>query len=239
MATYEMSDGYQTDMSSIDFSVLFHGTSVVATKKMYVLSFGDGYVDFRGEGFKYSRDGTPVKGTVEGYAAYDVADYQALSFGGFDVSVKTFVKAASTISKVDDQKLLAEMLSGNDDIIGADMADGLMGYKGNDTLYGGGGGDAMFGGPGRDTYAYFSAGESTLAEMDLIIGFSRGDKIGVSVIADFEFIGQGLYDGGRPQLGYTHFEGDTYVNADVDGDAVTDFAIKLEGMIALTSGDFI
>lgn len=239
MATYQVRDGFFTDMSTINFSVLFSGTPLVATKKMYVLDLGEGSVDFRGEGFKYGGSGLPKAGTVEKYFLYDDSLNQAVSFTGFEVGVRAFVKAASTAGMADDQKLLAEMLSGKDRIVGADMADGLLGYAGNDTLYGAGGADVLAGGAGRDAYAYLASSESTLDAIDTILGFVHGDKIAISAIADFEFIGETAYTGTGPEVAWTILDGDTYVIADEDGDMDTDLAIKIEGEITLTVSDFI
>lgn len=238
MATYLVRDGYQTNMHGIDFSVLFQGTPTVATKKMYVLEFGDGYVDFRGEGFKYTASGAPKAGTVEGYALYSGGE-QGLSFGGFEVSVKAFVKAASTISTADDQKLLAEMLSGKDNVVGADLADGLAGYGGNDKLIGNGGADSLWGGAGKDKVIYLDVSDSTLSDIDTIYGFTHGDKIALATIADYDFIGQSAFSGNGSEIAWTVLEGDTYIIADTDGDMNTDLAIKIDGDVTLTEADFI
>lgn len=239
MATYQVRDGFFTDMSTISYSVLFSGTEVVADKKMYVLDLGDGFADFRGEGFKYAANGTPKAGTVEKYFVYDGDMNQAVSFTGFEIGVKAFVKAASTAGTTDDQKLLATMLSGNDKINGADLADGLMGYAGKDTLYGAGGADFLMGGAGNDKYVYRAVGESTLEAIDTILGFAHGDKIALATIANFDFIGQGAYTGNGPEVAWTVIDGDTYVIADADGDMDTDLAIKIDGAFTLTEADFI
>jgi len=238
MATHLVREGFQTDMTGIDFSVLFQGTPTVATKKMYVLEFGDGYVDFRGEDFKYTANGAPRSGTVEGYALYPGGE-QGLSFGGFEVSVKAFVKAASTISTSDDQRLLADMLSGKDNVVGASLADGLAGYGGKDKLVGNGGADALWGGAGKDKFIYLDTSDSTLGEIDTIYGFARGDKIALSAIADYDFIGQTAFSGNGSEIAWTVLEGDTYVIADTDGDTMTDLAIKIEGSVNLTEADFL
>lgn len=239
MATYKVGAGYHNDMSMIDYSVFFHGTPIVATKKMYALAFIDGTIDFRGTGFQYARDGSPKGGEVEGYAAYDVDGHQVVSFGGFEAPVKAFVKAASTISTTDDLKLLASILSGKDKIIGGEFADGLLGGAGNDMLYGAGGADSMMGGAGRDKYVYLDTSESTLAAIDTIFGFARGDKIVLATIADYDFIGQTAFTGSGSEIAWTILEGDTYVIADTDGDTMTDLAIKIDGSFNLTEADFI
>jgi Ca2+-binding RTX toxin-like protein len=239
MVTFKVGSGYGTDMLNFDFSVLFHGSPVVATKKMYVLEFADGAIDFRGDGFKYGKDGVPKGGTVEGYAIYDVDGHQAVSVSGIDAPVKALVKAASTISINDDAKLLAEVLSGKDRIIGGDLDDGLIGAGGNDILYGAGGADNLAGGTGKDRYVYLDTSESTLAAIDTIYGFRHGDKIGLATIADYDFIGQTAYSGAGSEIAWTTLDGDTYVIADTDGDMMTDLAIKIEGSFTLTEADFI
>lgn len=238
MATYQVRDGFFTDMSTINYSVLFNGTVLVDTKKMYVLDLGNGVADFRGEDFKYGGDGVPKAGTVERYYVYDADMNQALSFTGFEVGVRAFVKATSTAGTADDQRLLAEMLSGKDKILGGDLADGLMGYAGKDIIYGSGGADVLMGGAGNDKYVYLATSESTLDSIDTILGFQHGDRIALATIADFQFIGQSAYTGGA-EVAYTVLEGDTYVIADADGDMTTDLAIKIDGAFTLTEADFI
>lgn len=239
MATYQVRDGFFSDMGAINYSVLFGGTAVVSTKKMYVLDLDGASVDFRGTGFAYGADGIPKAGTVQKMFMYDDNLNQAVSFTGFEASVKQFVKAASTAGMADDQKLLAEMLSGKDRIVGADLSDGLLGYGGNDTLYGAGGADVLAGGAGRDLYAYLDASESTADAFDIILGFARGDKIGVSEIADFDFIGKAAFDGAGPQISYAVTGGDTYISADIDGDMNADMMIMLDGSHTLKASDFI
>lgn len=240
MATYSVADGYFTNIANIDFSVLFYGVATIHSKKMFVLEFAEGWVDFRGTGFQYNKQGVPVGGDVEGYSVY-IGGEKALSFGGFDVPVKNFVKVASTISQVDDQKLLAQMLAKNDTIIGADQADGLVGYAGKDVMYGAGGADYLRGGAGADRFVYYSTWESTSDESDTIFDFSRAqrDKIDLSEMGAYHFGGEGEFTGSMGEVMFFRYDGQTYVAADTDGDIEADFVLILKGEMQLTAGDFI
>lgn len=240
MANYKVGAGYSSDMSVFDFSALFEGTQVVATKKMYSLESAEGKINVHGEDFKYATDGLPKGGVVEGYIQYNAAGEQAISFGGYGLSVKAFAKAASTVSTNDDFNLLAQILFGNDNIIGAELSDTLGGFAGKDKLYGGGSGDVLIGGSGADKYVYLSTDDSTLLSIDTIVGFAKGDKIALSAIADYEFIGQSnAFTGGGAEVAFAFIDGHTFVLADTDGDMNTDLAIMIEGEYALTARDFI
>jgi subtilisin-like proprotein convertase family protein len=154
---------------------------------------------------------------------------------------------------------------GADVLNGSNQADRIYGHAGNDTIaafagndwiWGGGGRDVMDGGSGTDRFVYESRADSgvTAATRDLIEHFAATDLISLRGIdaneltfgnQNFKFIGN---------QGFHHLAGElrylkvnpagtahdiTIAQADVDGDAVADFAIGLSGLHNLNSRDFI
>jgi serralysin len=144
--------------------------------------------------------------------------------------------------------------SGNDALYGADGDDKLYGGQGDESglflgwigytnrggLYGGLGRDAMWGGEGTDWFVFQSANESgaTIATADVIRDFSReeGDKVDVSGMGDFDFIGKKKFKGdGDAELNFKNGR----LSGDVDGDGGTDFMIRMVGISKMKDGDFI
>jgi Ca2+-binding RTX toxin-like protein len=140
--------------------------------------------------------------------------------------------------------------AGNDTLWGGAGNDTLLGQAGNDTLIGGTGKDDLIGGFGADRFWFGALNESgaTAATADVIWDMSLGgfDRIDLSAIDAnvfaagnnaFTFIGGGAFTGQAGELraqapviegnwydGYTAW---TLVQADVNGDKVADFAIKV------------
>ena len=54
-----------------------------------------------------------------------------------------------------------------------------------------------------------------------------------------QFIGAAAFSGAAGQLRFEQVNGSTFVSGDVNGDRVGDFLIQLEGLVPLTSSDFI
>ncbi len=153
--------------------------------------------------------------------------------------------------------------SGNDTIKGGAGTDVLRGEGGNDTLDGGSGADTLIGGSGRDlmtggsgadSFVFTSLSDSVAGTArDVILDFEQGlDIIDLSAIdaitggADdaFTWIGDGAFSGsGRSgtagELRFVQNGVSTIILADVDGDRVTDFSIKLMGDYALGASDFV
>jgi Ca2+-binding RTX toxin-like protein len=129
----------------------------------------------------------------------------------------------------------------------------LSGLGGNDMLEAGGGGiDRMFGGAGADTFRFVQLDESgaSYANADSIGDFNsaEGDKIDLSSIdADiftagdqaFTYVGKAAFSHTAGELQVLHYSGDTYLQADVNGDALIDFVIKLDGHLAIAGTDFL
>ena len=144
--------------------------------------------------------------------------------------------------------------AGNDALYGADGDDKLYGGQGDESglfigwigytnrggLYGGLGRDVMWGGEGADWFVFESADESgsSPTTADVIRDFSRddGDKIDVSGMGDFDFIGKKKFKGdGDAELSFKKFK----LAGDADGDGQRDFMIKLTGVEKLQDSDFI
>lgn len=142
--------------------------------------------------------------------------------------------------------------SGRDVINGNGGRDLVSGNDGNDRLYGDGkadilvggfGADRMTGGTQSDHFVFDYIDDSTPNRMDTVTDFTTGDRIDLKRIdADtdapddqrFKFIG----DADFTDAGQVRFE-NRVLQADVDGDGVADFAVRLIGVDALTKADFI
>lgn len=150
---------------------------------------------------------------------------------------------------------------GSDLLQGNDGADALRGNAGGDFLEGGAGSDLLVGGAGRDfleggtgaDWFRFGNGEfggATATGADRIYDFSiaEGDKIDLAQVdADwtlagnqaFAFIGSAAFSHTAGELRTSQFGGNSYVLGDQNGDATADFVIRLDGNVALLSGDFV
>ena len=139
----------------------------------------------------------------------------------------------------------------NDTIDGGLNNDTLFGDTGGDVLIGGVGTDIMTGGTGADIFA-FDDGHvgTTAATADRITDFTAAqlDQIGLALmdantntgIDDaFNFIGINAFTGVAGQLRIFTNAGNTFVTGDVNGDAVGDFLIRVDGLVALNAGSFI
>ena len=148
--------------------------------------------------------------------------------------------------------------SGNDVIEGTSASEVLYGYGGNDAidgnggndqLVGGGGADRLTGGAGRDFFVFTSVSDSPVGGADTIADFTRKwdriDLSGIDAIAGtpandaFQFIGKNAFSGHAGELRYATANGSTIIYADVNGDAVADLQIVLDGKMTLASTDFV
>jgi Ca2+-binding RTX toxin-like protein len=148
---------------------------------------------------------------------------------------------------------------GSDDTLsGGDGNDVIRSSAGNDTLDGGNGNDTLIGSSGADTYTggadddlftigYWDSG--TGVDADRITDFQSGDDL-VDVSgwdADFNtagnqaftWIGGAAFGSTAGEL-RTYFDGvDTWVQGDINGDAVADFEIRFDGSVSLSASDFV
>src|SRR6056297_967903 len=152
---------------------------------------------------------------------------------------------------------------------GANMLDGangwdrLYGRQGDDTLIGGNGGDMLYGNAGadimsggttaqRDRFIYFRDTDTGVGEgnRDVITDFQSGtDRIEISRIdanivlggprQDFIFIADTAFSNTAGELRYEQTGTETILQADRNGDGVSDWEIELTGTVTLQSGDFV
>ncbi|MCR9140411.1 MAG: M10 family metallopeptidase C-terminal domain-containing protein [Alphaproteobacteria bacterium] len=146
---------------------------------------------------------------------------------------------------------------------GANGWDRLYGRQGDDTLIGGNGGDMLYGNAGadimsggttaqRDRFIYFRDTDTGVGEgnRDVITDFQSGtDRIEISRIdanivlggprQDFIFIADTAFSNTAGELRYEQTGTETILQADRNGDGVSDWEIELTGTVTLQSGDFV
>jgi chitinase len=188
----------------------------------------------------------------------EISSDSGAAFVGFDASgVETIVNQG---------KIIGDVLfgTGNDSYQskGTATVDGLIsGNAGNDKLTGGkavellrgdGGHDVLTGNGGADHFILADIGDSTRAKSgrDLITDFSheQHDRVDLQTIDAkpdtlgddrFKFIGDHGFDGHAGELRFDFVHGNTFLNADVDGDRHADFSIELVGKLDLAKDDFL
>jgi serralysin len=144
---------------------------------------------------------------------------------------------------------------GSDVLTGLNGNDRLVGQAGADTLEGGAGADLLLGGEGSDVFLYGAITESTasLAGRDRIADFQLGapgaplDRINLAAIdaipggADnaFSFIATAAFTAAGQLRYFTQGGVRTLVEVETTGDNRADFAILLNGALALTASDFV
>ena len=154
--------------------------------------------------------------------------------------------------------------AGRDTLLGLDGNDYMLGGTGNDTLKGGGGKDYLIGGRGKDIltggggkdwFVFRDVTDSNAVKLrknDVIRNFDdRGivqDIIDLSQIdadttrngdQNFAWIGNNAFSGVAGELRYETTNTMSFVQADVDGDGVRDFLVRLVGRQSLDTDDFI
>ena len=138
---------------------------------------------------------------------------------------------------------------GDDLIWGEEGDDRLAGGSGNDLLRGGAGSDTLTGGAGADVFEFRRALDSTPASRDVIADFtaSAGDRLAITGIdadttlpgdQDFHLVTGGLT--GEPGELFLLPDGsDLLVLADVTGDGVPDFALRLTDCLFVDGSAFV
>jgi Ca2+-binding RTX toxin-like protein len=155
----------------------------------------------------------------------------------------------------DDGGNMLDGRGGHDEIEGGDGRDTLRGGAGRDTVTGGAGGDAMYGGWG-DVFRYEELTDSAPrgAGRDRIVNFITPDRaltydtidlsaldadVGTDGDQDFTFVGAAAFSAAGQLRADLLPNGNTLVQAEVDGDGRADFAIVLVRVqSALTSDSF-
>lgn len=175
-------------------------------------------------------------------------DFQLELAGGLPLSVDDFVNLADALGATNGDDTLTGT-AGNDVLNGRGGNDTLRGLAGNDILIGGAGADRLTGGAGSDVFVLESAGDSPIGGRDVITDFVRGsdriDLSGIDAISGtagddaFAFVGRAAFSGTAGELRYARSGGNTFLEGDIDGDALPDFQVMLAGGINLVQTDFI
>ena len=139
--------------------------------------------------------------------------------------------------------------AGDDRIFGGNANDTIFGGTGNDLIFGQAGVDRMAGNAGSDRFIFQEVADSTAANLDVIVDFQRGlDLINlIALDADatqagnqaFSFIGGAAFTGTAGELRFASNSSFLLLSGDVDGDAVRDFQLRLDGVAALSVADIL
>lgn len=129
--------------------------------------------------------------------------------------------------------------------------DTLLGGAGNDILDGGKGRDLLIGGTGADVFR-FAEGDMPgkgSHDSDVIrdFSFAEGDRIDLSAVdaimggSDdaFRFVGTDPFSGSAGELRYTAYSNHLLLTADINGDGLADFAVRIEGLAEISASAFI
>ncbi|SEN24048.1 Hemolysin-type calcium-binding repeat-containing protein [Gemmobacter aquatilis] len=138
-----------------DDGIRFRGTTY--DDAIYIEGVVDGFdnsLEFYGSDIAVS-GAHVVAGTFNALANwfYDTDDstwYYNLALTGFSVNATKVDAALTSAGTADDRAVLAQMLSGHDNIVLSADADRMTGFAGSDTLRGGRDDDALLGGTGND-----------------------------------------------------------------------------------------
>ncbi|MGE7993206.1 serralysin family metalloprotease [Pseudomonas sp. NPDC089554] len=132
--------------------------------------------------------------------------------------------------------------SGNDLLIGNEVANLLKGGAGNDIIYGGGGADTLWSGSGADTFVFAAVSDSTAKAPDRIMDFVSGqDKIDLSAIAAFaqdklplQFVDAFTGRAGEAILSYDQATNLGSLAIDFTGSSLADFLVSTVGQAVAT-----
>ncbi len=216
--------------------LIVKGTGAKAT-----VALEDSVLEKKGEG----------EDTLQLRISQDVLDRLA------DASKATTLVLGANLENLDasDTEDLWLNLTGNalNNVIRGNAGDNILsGGAGNDTLYageggknvliGGAGADIMHGGAGDDTFRFTSLKDLGLGEgkQDVIHGFNKAgkDKLDFSALKGWSFKEDGVVTGTK-QLWAVHDGSDLTLYGNSSGNLDADFSIKLIGISALDSSDFL
>ncbi|MGV3552535.1 calcium-binding protein [Rhizobium sp.] len=141
---------------------------------------------------------------------------------------------------------------GNDQLIGGKEDNVFFGDAGKDRIEGGLGADSLTGGADADQFIYKTTKDSTVKTngRDTIFDFNQleNDRINLQAIdantklsgnQKFNFIDDASFNGKAGEVRFSHIDGKTLIQGDVNGDRKADFAILLDSEVDLGKGDFI
>jgi hypothetical protein len=130
-----------------------------------------------------------------------------------------------------------------DSLIGNALANTINGKNNDDVLVGDLGPDLLIGAAGKDRYLYTRSDESTPAQRDtvkldpddrFVFSFFDGD-ITTDGLQTLRFIGKQTFSGVAGELRATR----SLLEADLNGDALADFAVNLRGSGLITSNSIV
>lgn len=131
--------------------------------------------------------------------------------------------------------------AGDDKLFATNGKDRLDGGSGDDILTGMKGRDILTGGTGADTFVFETRGDSRGGKRsDTITDFneSEGDRIDLSQFK-LDFVGRDRFSGDDGELRFTFKHGDTFIQADLDGNGKAEVSIRIDGHIRLEADDFM
>ncbi|WP_341870315.1 calcium-binding protein [Paracoccus shanxieyensis] len=129
-------------------------------------------------------------------------------------------------------------LYGNNILSGGAGNDTLIGGGGNDTLQGGSGSDRLQGGAGWDVFVFTNPDDFDRST-DTIVDFQGGQDLMDFRGLGLSFIGQDAFSGAPQLRSYWTAETGRMLEIDLNGDGVTDLAVSLGSILAITAGDLL
>ena len=135
-----------------------------------------------------------------------------------------------------------EGASGKDTLSGLAGNDTVLGGGGNDRINGGAGQDVLSGGSGKDSFVFTIKDAGNSATPDTVQDFEQGvDVIKLGRFdTTFAFIDSAGFSTtlGEVRAAATD-DGNTRIEADIDGDGLADITVILTGTFTLTAADFV
>ena len=126
--------------------------------------------------------------------------------------------------------------SSNNRLDGGAGDDTLAGGYGSDTLIGGLGQDTLTGGGGGDIFVFASVEDSTTDRPDVITDYNwYSSKIDLTALGISDYIDDADFSGTARELRFSQ----ELLTADLDGDGIAEFAIRIEGTTFLPESSLI
>jgi len=192
---------------------------------------------------------------IRGYGGVDTVSYASSERGviiDLDVQLTSDGLAQDTLQSIEN----AKGSDFNDIVFGSSIAntmegglgaDQLNGYGGADVLVGGADADTLFGGADGDRFVFTAMSDSRLGASDRITDFkaAEGDLIDLSAIdanlsiagdQAFVFVSRFTGQAGEATLVFDASANRSSLLLDLDGDAVADFRLFLDGDVGSTAG---